>query len=247
MLLMSFDQPYTNHNGGMIAFGPDGYLYIAVGDGGSGGDPLQHGQDLTTLLGTILRIDVDSPAGNFNYGIPSDNPFVGNFSGYREEIFAYGLRNPWRFSIDFMSGEIWAGDVGQNRIEEINLIMSGGNYGWRITEGNECFNPSDFNNPLSSCNRTGLIDPVKQYSQGQDCSVTGGYIYRGSRQPDLNGAYIYGDFCSGKIWMLRALNGNIQVDQLLTDSNTSLSSFGVDEQNELYIVSLGGSIYKFSM
>ncbi|MEX0771394.1 MAG: PQQ-dependent sugar dehydrogenase, partial [Balneolaceae bacterium] len=170
-VILSYDQPFWNHNGGQIAFGPDGYLYIAVGDGGSGGDPQGHGQDRTTLLGTILRIDVDRQEDGNNYAIPADNPFAGNTQGYREEIFAYGLRNPWRFSFDAETGRLWTGDVGQNAYEEIDVVENGGNYGWNIMEGNHCFEPS------TGCDREGLELPVWDYSQESgDKSITGGFV-----------------------------------------------------------------------
>ncbi|MFQ5639923.1 MAG: PQQ-dependent sugar dehydrogenase [bacterium] len=237
LILLEVTQPFSNHNGGMIAFDRDGYLVIALGDGGSGGDPRNHGQDRTTLLGSVLRIDVDNPANGLNYGIPPDNPFVGAGNGVREEIFAYGLRNPWRFSIDEQTGEMWAGDVGQNAREEIDLIEKGGNYGWRIMEGFDCFNPS------SGCDQSNLKLPIVDYSHGDDCSVTGGYLYRGVRKPGLVGAYIYGDFCSGSIRMLRYHNNQLQADSLLVNSSLAISSFGVDAQNELYIIDYGGQIY----
>jgi glucose/arabinose dehydrogenase len=240
LILLQFNQPFGNHNGGMLEFGPDGYLYIATGDGGSAGDPQNNGQNRASLLGKILRIDVDQPSGGLNYGIPSDNPFAGNTQGFREEIFAYGLRNPWRFSIDDLSGEIWAGDVGQGSREEIDLIENGKNYGWRIMEGNLCFDPP------SNCNRTGLTLPVIDYGRDLGFSVTGGYIYRGLMRPELTGAYIYGDYGSGRIWMLRYENGRVTEQSELVDTDFSISSFGIDETNELYFFDYAGAIYRFS-
>jgi len=240
LIILQVEQPFSNHNAGMIDFGGDGYLYISLGDGGSGGDPRNHGQDRTTLLASLLRIDVDNPAGGLNYGIPADNPFVGEGGGVREEIFAHGLRNVWRFSIDKQSGEIWAGDVGQGAKEEIDVIEKGGNYGWRIMEGFNCFNPS------SNCDQTGLTLPIVDYGRSDGQSVTGGYIYRGSVHPELAGAYIYGDFASGRIWMLRYENNSVTADSLLIDTSIAISSFGVDEQNELYAVDYGGSVLRFS-
>lgn len=196
-VLLQVQQPYANHKGGQIVFGPDGCLYIALGDGGGAGDPLGNGQDLSTLLGKILRIDVDTTSGNMNYGIPRDNPFVGNSKGCREEIFAYGLRNPWRFSFDRETGLLWAGDVGQDRIEEIDIIKNGKNYGWNIMEGTLCYSPP------SGCNKTGLEQPIWEYDHTLGFSVTGGFVYRGSRLTELKGAYIYGDYGSGRIWSLR--------------------------------------------
>ena len=237
--LLSFEQPFDNHNGGQIAFGPDGFLYVATGDGGSGGDPQNNAQNRSNLLGKILRIDVDQPEGGSAYGIPPDNPFAGNASGYREEIYAYGLRNPWRFSFDPPTGRLWAADVGQGRIEEIDLIERGGNYGWRIREGSSCFNPS------SGCASEGLIMPVAEYGHDLGQSVTGGYVYRGSSAPELEGAYLYADYVSGRVWALRYNGpGNVE-NTLLFDTDYSVSTFGVDEQGELYLVDRAGSLYRF--
>lgn len=241
MILLEISQPYTNHNGGMLAFGPDGYLYIGLGDGGSGGDPQNNAQNRTNLLGTILRIDVDESSGSLNYGIPPDNPFYDNNQGFREEIYAYGLRNPWRFSFDMPTGQLWAGDVGQNAWEEIDIIVSGGNYGWRIMEGNHCYNPPN------DCDQTGLILPILEYDHTQGESITGGYVYRGALEPALQGAYIYGDFSSGRIWSLRYDGQNVTDQMLLLESQMSLSSFGVDASGELYMLDyFGGKIYRFS-
>jgi len=241
LIILEVAQPFSNHNAGMIDFGGDGYLYISLGDGGSGGDPQNNGQNRTTLLGSLLRIDVDNPAAGLNYGIPVDNPFVGEGGGVREEIFAYGLRNAWRFSIDKESGEIWAGDVGQSAKEEIDLIEKGGNYGWRIMEGFNCFNPS------SGCDQTGLTLPIVDHGRNVARSITGGYIYRGQLRPGLVGAYVYGDFETGIIWMLRYENDQVTADSLLLNTNLFISSFGIDGQNELYILDyFAGEIYKFA-
>jgi len=234
LIILEVEQPFSNHNAGMIDFGGDGYLYISLGDGGSGGDPQNNGQNRTTLLGSLLRIDVDNPAGGLNYGIPADNPFVGEGDGVREEIFAYGLRNVWRFSIDKQSGEIWAGDVGQGAKEEIDVIEKGSNYGWRIMEGFNCFNPP------SNCDQTGLKLPIVDYGRSAGQSVTGGYIYRGPVHPELEGAYIYGDFVSGRIWMLRYENNSLTADSLLVDTNILISSFGVEEQSRVFKSFVGG-------
>ncbi|MGZ4869624.1 MAG: PQQ-dependent sugar dehydrogenase, partial [Halobacteriota archaeon] len=196
-VVLQVAQPFSNHNGGQIAFGPDGYLYIGLGDGGSEGDPLGNGQNRSTLLGKILRIDVSSGSGSLNYSMPRDNPFVGNLQGFREEIYAYGLRNPWRFSFDPVTGRLWAGDVGQDRIEEIDIVKSGGNYGWNIMEGTLCYSPP------SGCNQTGLILPVWEYDHSIGYAVTGGFVYRSEMFPELVGAYVYGDYGSGRIWALR--------------------------------------------
>jgi len=237
--VLEVSQPFSNHNGGQIAFGPDGYLYIALGDGGSGGDPFGNGQDLSSLLGSILRIDVDSPTDGREYGIPQDNPFFGNQQGFREEIFAYGLRNPWRFSFDPQTGTLWTADVGQNSLEEINIIESGKNYGWNIMEGSQCYSPS------SNCDQTGLELPVWEYGRSLGNSVTGGFVYRGSTLTDLVGSYIYGDYGSGRVWAL-SYNDGVADNQLLFDSTLNIASFGVDALNEIYICSFDGKIYKLS-
>ena len=239
-IVLTVDQPFSNHNGGMVAFGPDGYLYIALGDGGSGGDPFNHGQNLGTLLGSLLRIDVDRPANGLPYGIPPDNPFVGAGPGVRQEIFAYGLRNPWRFSFDAPTGRLWAGDVGQHAREEVDVIEPGGNYGWRIMEGFACFRPA------SGCDQSGLLLPVVEYDHSQGCSITGGYVYRGALLPDLAGAYIYGDYCSGLIWSLRFQDNRVQSHALLLDTDIAIASFGLDAQHELYIVDHSGVIFRLS-
>jgi glucose/arabinose dehydrogenase len=241
LIVLEIPQPFSNHNGGMIAFGPDdNYLYIGMGDGGSGGDPRGHGQNLQTLLGAILRIDVDNSSGGSNYSIPNDNPFKGNSQQYREEIWAYGLRNPWRFSFDAATKQLWAGDVGQNAREEIDLIEKAGNYGWKLMEGSVCY--------VSNCNTTGLIQPVVDYRHtNSSCfSVTGGYIYRGQRQPGLQGKYIYGDYCTGQIWALTYNDGQLQENSALLNTSFPISSFGVDQNNELYILNHSGSVYHFN-
>lgn len=238
-VILTFAQPYSNHNGGGLQFGPDGYLYIGVGDGGSGGDPQGNGQNRATVLGSILRIDVDNPSGGAPYGIPGDNPFAGNSSGYAEEIYAYGLRNPWRFSFDPDTDLLWAGDVGQNQIEEIDIIVSGGNYGWRIMEGRQCYN-------ATSCDTAGLILPVAQYSHSEGQSITGGYVYRGSRRPDLVGKYVYADFLSARLWALSYNSPADVVVEQLADDVAAISSFAVDGENEIYLLSFDGSIYRFA-
>lgn len=246
--ILNFSQPYNNHNGGQVAFGPsDGYLYIAVGDGGSGGDPQCNAQNLQTLLGSILRIDVDTATvGGPKYGIPPDNPFAGNTQGYREEIYAYGLRNPWRMSFDPVTGWLWAGDVGQNQYEEIDVIESGGNYGWNIFEGFHCYTNAP---PCQTepCDTAGLKMPIWEYSHTLGNSVTGGYVYRGATVPELQGKYVYADFGSGRIWSLGYDGVNPPQNDLLLDSNLLISSFGVDENQELYICqySSNGQIYRF--
>jgi len=239
VVILEVNQPYSNHNGGQITFGPDGYLYIALGDGGSGGDPQGNGQNRQTLLGSILRIDVDNPAPGKNYGIPPDNPFVGNSAGYREEIYAYGLRNPWRFSFDPITGWLWTADVGQDKYEEIDIIEKGGNYGWNIMEGLHCFDPP------SNCDPSGLILPIWEYDHDAGRSITGGFVYRGVSVPELVGQYIYADFVSGRIWALQYDGTNPAQNKLLQDTDLLIASFGVDENNELYIAAFDGKIYRF--
>lgn len=239
-VLLRVDQPYSNHNGGHLAFGPDGYLYIALGDGGSGGDPHENGQDLSTLLGKILRIDVDGQSAG-DYRIPPDNPFVGQ-SDARPEIWAFGLRNPWRFSFDRATGQIWIGDVGQIALEEINRARGGEgglNFGWNDMEGSACYEPSD------DCDRDGRVLPVTEYSHDFGCSVTGGYVYRGEREPFLSGGYFFGDYCSGTIWAVAvdAPIGSRPIQMLQTEA--SISSFGEDEAGELYLTDLSsGSVFR---
>ena len=237
-ILMEIAQPFSNHNGGQLAFGPDGYLYIALGDGGSGGDPQGNAQNKSSLLGKLLRIDVDQTQGSINYEIPLNNPFKNNTQGFKEEIYAYGLRNPWRFSFDSPTGRLWCADVGQNAWEEIDLIVKGGNYGWRCYEGNH-------NYDLSGCTDTNYIFPVWEYSHSDGVSITGGYVYRGPNLPDLYGKYIYGDFGTRKIWALTYDGINPPTNKLLLTSSVSIASFGVDINNELYVVGYNGIIYRF--
>lgn len=239
-IILSYSQPFGNHNGGQLRFGPDGYLYIASGDGGGSGDPNENAQNRRNLLGKILRIDVDAAGNGSNYGIPPSNPFVGNEQGFSEEIFAYGLRNPFRFSFDAETGLLWAGDVGQNRFEEINIIENGNNYGWNIVEGNECFEPAE------DCDRTGLTDPVFVYDHSNnDRSVTGGFVYRGDWLPGLHGRYVYADFISGRIWSLDASTTENPENQLIENTDLPISSFGVDASNELYFTAFDGTVYHF--
>lgn len=214
-ILLTVDQPYSNHNGGGIAFGPDGYLYIGLGDGGSGGDPQNNAQNLNSLLGKFLRIDVNGAA---PYAIPPTNPF--RAGGGRPEIYAWGLRNPWRWSFDRATGELWAGDVGQNTLEEVDRIVLGGNYGWRIKEADTCYNPKP-------CSSAGLIDPLVKYPRSEGASISGGYVYRGTAIPALVGRFIYGDYVSGRIWAVQSnpVTGTY-TPQLLVDTTFGISSFG---------------------
>ena len=238
-VLLTVPQPFANHNGGQLSFGPDGYLYIGMGDGGSGGDPDNNGQNKGILLGKILRIDVES--GQSPYAVPPDNPFLSDNSA-RGEIWAMGLRNPWRFSFDRATGDLYIGDVGENLYEEIDFQPSGStggeNYGWNVMEGTHCYNGV-------SCDRTGLDLPVAEYDHGQgDCSVTGGMVYRGADFPALQGIYLYGDYCSGKIWGLKR-TGAVWESSLLADTPRQISSFGEDEAGNVYVAGYGnGTVYR---
>ncbi|MDX9873205.1 MAG: PQQ-dependent sugar dehydrogenase [Clostridia bacterium] len=236
-VLLTIPQPYANHNGGRLDFGPDGYLYIATGDGGSGGDPRGNAQNRSSLLGKILRIDVDNPGPAGSYGIPVDNPWAGNKEGFREEIYAYGLRNPWKFSFDREQGRLWAADVGQDRIEEINIIEKGGNYGWNIREGSQPFAAS------AGQAEEGLVPPIWEYRHALGNSITGGYVYAGERIPGLKGAYVYGDFGSGLLWALWLDNGLQADNRTLLDTDLNISTFGLDQDGELYILDYRGKIY----
>jgi glucose/arabinose dehydrogenase len=239
-VLLVVAQPFANHNGGMIEFGPDGFLYIGLGDGGAGNDPGNRAQNVNDLLGKILRIDVDIPNPPAPYSSPPGNPFFGATAG-RDEIFALGLRNPFRFSFDRETGELVVGDVGQEQREEIDLVTLGGNYGWRVFEGTRCTG-----NDPALCGSAGFIDPIAEYEHtGGRCSVTGGYVYRGTRGTLLLGTYVYGDFCSGEIFRLRPVaTGAGQA--VLLDTELSLSSFGEDEAGEIYVVDLRGAVYRIA-
>jgi len=235
-ILLTIAQPFDNHNGGQLQFGPDGYLYIGMGDGGSANDPGNRGQTLSVLLGKLLRIDVDhgSP-----YAIPATNPFV-NTAGARGEIWAYGLRNPWRFSFDRVTGDLWIGDVGQSAWEEVDLqpagSVGGQNYGWRKMEGKHCFNPS------TNCQDGSLILPILEYSHSDGCSITGGYRYRGSRLTQLRGTYFYADYCEGTIWGATQLVNGSWTSRVLLDTNMLISTFGEDVNGELYLADLPNGI-----
>ncbi len=242
-VLMTITQPYSNHNGGHLAFGPDGMLYIGTGDGGSGGDPEGYGQRLDTLLGKILRIDVDTRSGGRGYGIPAGNPFADG--GGRAEIWAYGLRNPWRFSFDRTRGDLWIGDVGQNEIEEIDFLAAGApggtNFGWNAFEGRAPFPGGD------AVNGTAPTPPVAQYTHSAGCSVTGGYVYRGTRAGALRGRYVYADFCSGRVWSMRAgPNPGSPREETgrLGVSLSNVTSFGEGAGGELYVIA-SGTLYRF--
>lgn len=239
-ILITIAQPFSNHNGGMIEFGPDGYLYIGMGDGGSANDPGNRAQNIEDLLGKILRIDVNRTEGVLQYGIPPDNPFAGATAG-RDEIFALGLRNPWRYSFDRLSGQLYAGDVGQNVREWVHIVEKGKNYGWATWEGTRCNTEKPAAAP--ACTALPLIQPLVEYSHASGrCSITGGYVYRGARFTLPYGAYIYGDYCTGEIWQV--VNGQ---NSLLVDAPFFLSSFGEDEGGEIYAVGLNsGAIYRLT-
>jgi glucose/arabinose dehydrogenase len=240
-VILTQSQPFANHNGGGLAFDVTGRLLIALGDGGSGGDPLGNGQNLDTFLGKVLRIDVDAGT---PYAVPADNPF-GSTAGATPEIWAYGLRNPFRISVDRPSGDLYIGDVGQNRIEEIDIGLAsrrgGENYGWNTLEGSQCYSPS------SGCSRAGLTLPVYEYSHSEGCSVTGGVVYRGCRVPDLAGTYFFGDFCTGLVRSFRLANGQATD---LRDWTAGLrginspSAFGLDADGEVYVVDHDGEVYR---
>ena len=243
--ILAVAQPFSNHNGGQIEFGPDGYLYIGLGDGGDGGDPGDRGQNLGLLLGKILRIDIDNQDPGLAYAVPLDNPFV-DVAGAADEIWAYGLRNPWRFSFDRLTGDLFIGDVGQGSWEEIDFQPSssagGENWGWRCYEGDAVYNSS-------GCGPIGGYEfPILTYSHSLGCSVTGGYRYRGSDNPNLYGVYIYGDYCSARIWGATSDNGSSWVETELFDASFFLSSFGESEDGELFVAKLSsfpsGAVYR---
>jgi glucose/arabinose dehydrogenase len=237
-IILVVPQPYANHNGGMVAFGPDGYLYIGLGDGGSRGDPQNRAQNPDELLGKILRLDVDRDA---PYGIPADNPFAS--AGGRPEIFALGMRNPWRFSFDRETRHLWLADVGQHKWEEVNLIVPGGNYGWRVMEGTHCYHPAQ------GCNPEGLALPIAEYGHEEGrCSITGGYVYRGQRMPALQGTYLFGDYCSGELFGIPAgaNRKTSRAPKVLKKTGLRISSFGEDEAGEVYVVDHRGGLYRLA-
>jgi glucose/arabinose dehydrogenase len=243
-VLMTVDQPFPNHNGGLLLFGPDGYLYVGLGDGGSAGDPHGNGQNVGTVLGTLLRIDVDPErvTDDQPYLIPEDNPFVDQ-AGARPEIWAYGLRNPWRFSFDRETDDLWIADVGQGAWEEVNYQPAesdgGENYGWVIREGAHCYPEGD------ACPTEGLTDPVAEYSHEFGYSVTGGYVYRGEAVPDLHGVYLFADYGSGLLWgLIRDGDGWVMTAPL--ETGLSISAFGEDLDGELYVTAFDGTVYQIT-
>jgi len=238
-IILRIEQPAANHNGGQLQFGPDGYLYIGMGDGGRAGDPWGNAQNPQVLLGKMLRIDVLSAG---PYRIANDNPFVGRHD-VRSEIWALGLRNPWRFSFDRLTGDLYIADVGQDRHEEVSFQPGGSpggeNYGWDVMEGGQCFEPA------TGCDPTGLVLPVAEYDHTWGCSITGGYVYRGARYPQMYGVYFFGDFCSGRIWGLWREPSDRWKTVLLLETEVNISSFGEDAAGELYVLGYGdGTIYR---
>jgi glucose/arabinose dehydrogenase len=233
-ILLRVLQPYPNHNGGDIQFGPDGYLYYGLGDGGLAGDPEENGQNTQSLLGALLRIDVSGEYVIKGYRIPKDNPFVKG--GGRSEIYAYGFRNPWRWSFDRKTGDLWLADVGQDSWEEVDRVVVGGNYGWNIKEGKHCYS--------GDCKKPGLIDPVVEYSHAEGCSITGGYVYRGTAIPSLRGTYLFGDYCSGTIWGINTEKLSDMKKRVLFKTDMHIASFGEDNVGEIYVVDLKGRIFK---
>jgi glucose/arabinose dehydrogenase len=240
LILLTISQPFSNHNGGDLHFGPDGFLYVSSGDGGSGGDPQNNSQNLTNLLGKILRIDVDNTAPGLNYAVPVGNPFADGLGGNADEIWSFGLRNPWRFSFDKLTGDMWIGDVGQNAYEEIDFepvnTTGGVNYGWRCFEGTHAYN-------TNGCNGS-YTPPVYEYAHDQGCSVTGGYVYRGTNYPELTGRYLYVDFCSGKLWSLKKVGIDWVNEIVYQNSSRNFTTFGEDLNGELYIGTINGEVYK---
>jgi glucose/arabinose dehydrogenase len=235
-VLLEVDQPYRNHNGGGLRFGPNGMLYYSLGDGGSRADPMGNGQDPSTLLGSILRIDVGRRHGGLPYAIPADNPFVGHETA-RPEVWAYGLRNAWRFSFDRQTGELWAGDVGQDKYEFIHRVQRGGNHGWNLVEGFHDFEPP------ADGRRPELIPPVFEYEHPEGLSITGGFVYRGSAIPDLVGWYVYADYLTRMIWAIRLLeDGRVEHAVLLEDA-ALVTSFAEGHDGELLVIDQHGKLY----
>ncbi|HQX53822.1 MAG TPA: PQQ-dependent sugar dehydrogenase [Planctomycetaceae bacterium] len=250
-VLLRIPQPFWNHNGGTILFGPDGYLYIGLGDGGSANDPFGNGQNLTTLLGSLLRIDVDHKSDHKNYAIPKDNPFVGRtvpggprgtMIPVREETYAYGFRNIWRMSFDAKTGTLWVADVGQNLWEEINIAKPGGNYGWNIRESRHWFRPDGDDAP-----REDLIDPIHEYHHSVGKSITGGCVYRGTRVPELVGKYVYADYVSTLLWALEydEKTEKVIANYTLPSNKLPVMSFGEDEKGDVYFTTTFGSLFRF--
>ena len=240
-ILLEIPGQYWNHNGGTIIFGPDGYLYVGLGDGGLAGDPHKHGQDLQTLWGSILRLDVDRTEDGLAYAIPADNPFVGQGDA-RGEIWAYGIRNIWRMAFDPETGQLWAGDVGQDKFEEINLIRKGENYGWNLREGFHPFGPQ------GSGPREDLVEPIWEYDRADGKSITGGHVYRGEAVPELGGGYLYADFVTGKMWALWYDHDaqRVVANRQIADGAGAVMSFGEDDAGEALFMTQDGGIFRFA-
>jgi glucose/arabinose dehydrogenase len=250
VLWESAEDPFSNHNGGCIEFGPDGFLYISLGDSGAADDPLQSGQDGSDFWGSILRIDVDHPSDGKPYGIPADNPVVRDpvkFAGWLPEVYCIGLRNVWKFTFDRADGRCWAGDVGQNLWEEVDIIVNGGNYGWSVREGKHAFPRRQ-----KVTSKTPRIDPIAEYPHSEGKSITGGYVYRGKKYPSLTGLYVYGDFESGRIWAVREKGKSGQAEavgevlDLKANPRLQIAAFGEDRDGELYVLAFDGRIYAVS-
>lgn len=241
-VILKIPQPYWNHNGGTLVFGPDGFLYIGLGDGGLANDPHGNGQNLKTLLGSILRIDVDHKDQGLTYAIPKDNPFLGRGEAARGEIWAHGIRNVWRIAFDRETGDLWAGDVGQDTWEEIDIITRGGNYGWNFREGLHKFGAN------GSDPRPDLIEPIWEYNHSVGKSITGGNVYRGKKVPELRGAYLYADYVTGQIWTLWYDRGNkkVMANRMIRPKGEPVMSFGEDDDGEVYFLTQGGGVYTFA-
>ena len=247
-VIMTIKQPFWNHNGGTLVFGPDGYLYIGLGDGGMRDDPHDNAQNLKVLLGKILRIDIDHKDQGINYAIPKDNPFAGRGDGSRGEIWASGIRNVWRIAFDRKTGDLWAGEVGQDLWEEIDLITRGGNYGWNLRESKHPATPKTKPNFKGSGPRSDLIEPIWEYHHDVGKSITGGSVYRGKQIPELDGAYIYADFVTGQIWALwyDAKKKEVTANRTLLEKGAPIMSFGEDDNGEIYFLTQAGGIMKFA-
>jgi glucose/arabinose dehydrogenase len=233
-IILEQAQPFENHNGGAIRFGPDGMLYLGLGDGGSGGDPFGNGQNLGTWLGKMLRIDVRVADVSTRYTVPADNPFIGT-PGALPEIWAFGFRNPWRMAFDAGTGALWAGDVGQDTVEEIDVVRRGANYGWNRFEGDSCYR--------APCPSAGMVAPVATYRHSEGCSVSGGVVYRGRAVPSLVGWYLYADFCSGRVWGVN-VDGGAAVQLLGSQSGRAIASWGTDAAGEVYALVHGGAVLR---